>query len=72
MEEKRLLKPYPTDVTDEEWDFMAPSLPLMTPDAPQHRHELREVVNALRWIVRAGAPWWWLPINFPPWPAVYQ
>ena len=65
-------KPYPTDVTDEEWAFVAPYLTLMDPDAPQRRHDLREVFNALRWIVRAGAPWRLLPTNFPPWPAVYQ
>ena len=41
-------------------------------DAPQRRHDLREVFNALRWIVRTGAPWRYLPTNFPPWPAVYQ
>lgn len=65
-------KPYPTDVSDEEWAFVAPYLALMTEDAPQRRHDLREVFNALRWIVRAGAPWRMLPTNFPPWPAVYQ
>src|SRR5215208_2143137 len=65
-------KPYPTDVSDEEWAFVVPSLALMTPDAPQRRHDLREVVNALRWIVRAGSPWRLLPTTFPPWAAVYQ
>jgi transposase len=65
-------KPYPTDVSDEEWTFVAPYLTLMTPDAPQRRHDLREVFNALRWIVRAGAPWRLLPTNFPPWEAVYH
>ena len=65
-------KPYPTDVTDDEWGFVAPSLTLMTPDAPQRRHEVREVFNALRWIVRAGAPGRLLPTNVPPWEAVYQ
>jgi transposase len=64
--------PYPTDVTDDEWAFLAPSLTLMDEDAPQRRHDLREVFNALRWIVRAGAPWRLLPTNFPPWAAVYQ
>jgi len=44
----------------------------MTPDAPQRKYELREVFNALRWIVRAGAPWRLLPTNFPPWQAVQQ
>ena len=65
-------KPYPTDVTDDEWAFLAPYLTLMDQDAPQRRHDLREVFNALRWIVRAGAPWRLLPTNFPPWAAVYQ
>ena len=65
-------KPYPTDVTDEEWAFVAPYLTLMDPGAPQRRHDLREVFNALRWIVKAGAPWRLLPTNFPPWEAVYQ
>ena len=65
-------KPYPTDVSDEEWAFVAPYLTLMTPDAPQRVHELREVFNAVRWMVRAGAPWRYLPGDLPPWPAVYQ
>jgi transposase len=70
--ELRPRKPYPTDVSDEEWAFVAPYLTLMTPEAPQRVHDLREVFNALRWIVRAGAPWRLLPTNFPPWEAVYQ
>ncbi len=65
-------KPYPTDVSDEEWAFAAPYLTLMAPEAPQRRHDLREVFNALRWIVRTGAQWRMLPTNFPPWAAVYQ
>ena len=65
-------KPYPTDVTDDEWAFVAPYLTLMREDAPQRRHDLREVFNALCWIVRAGAPWRRLPTNFPPWAAVHQ
>jgi transposase len=65
-------KPYPTDVSDEEWAFVAPYLALVREDAPQRHHDLREVFNALRWIVRAGSPWRLLPTNFPPWEAVYQ
>src|SRR5262245_48095749 len=65
-------KPYPSDVSDEEWAFVAPYLALVREDAPQRHHELREVFNALRWIVRAGSPWRLLPTNFPPWEAVYQ
>ena len=72
METKEARKPYPSDVSDEEWAFVAPYLTLMTEDAPQRRHDLREVLNGLRWIVRTGAQWRYLPTNFPPWAAVYQ
>ena len=65
-------KPYPTDIGDEEWAFVTPYLVLLPLSAGQCRHDLREVFNALRWIVRAGAPWRMLPNDFPPWEAVYQ
>jgi len=65
-------KAYPSDVTDDEWVFVAPYLTLMTEEAPQRDHSLREVFNSLRWIVRAGAPWRMMPNDLPPWFAVYQ
>jgi transposase len=65
-------KPYPSDVTDDEWAFVAPYLTLMREDAPQRQHPLRDVFNALRWLVRSGAEWRYIPHDFPPWPAVYQ
>jgi transposase len=65
-------KPYPTDVSDEEWAFVAPYLALLPEGAPQRRHDLREVFNALKWVLRAGAPWRMLPRDFPPWPIVHQ
>ena len=63
---------YPSDVSDEEWAFVAPYLTLMSEDAPQREHSLREVFNGLRWMVRTGAPWRYLPTDLPPWEAVYQ
>jgi transposase len=65
-------KPYPSDVSDEEWEFVAPYLTLLPLQAEQRRHDLREVFNALRWLVRSGAHWRMLPHDLPPWPAVYQ
>jgi len=50
-------KPYPTNVSDEEWSFAASYPVLLTYDVPQREQSLREVFNALRWIVRAGSPW---------------
>ena len=64
--------PYPSDVSDDEWAFIAPYLTLMAPDALQRRYDLREVFNALRYLVRSGIPWRLLPHDLPPWPAVYQ
>ena len=49
-------KPYPSDVSDDEWAFVAPYLTLMTENAPQRHHDLREVFNGLRYIVKTGAP----------------
>jgi transposase len=65
-------KPYPSDVSDEEWALVAPYLTLLPEDSRQRRHPLREVFNALRWMVRAGAPWRLIPHEFPPWAAVHQ
>jgi len=65
-------KNYPSDVSDDEWDFVMPYLTLMTLEAPQRTHDLREVFNALRWLVRSGAPWRYLPGDFPAWAVVYQ
>jgi transposase len=65
-------KPYPSDVSDEEWAFVAPYLALLREDAPQRDHDLREVFNGLRWVVRTGSPWRYMPHDLPPWEAVYQ
>ena len=65
-------KPYPSDVSDEEWAFVAPYLALVREDAPQREHDLREVFNGLRWVVRSGSPWRYMPHDLPPWEAVYQ
>ena len=64
--------PYPSDVSDDEWAFVAPYLTLMTEAAPQRDHPLREVFNGLRWMVRTGAQWRMMPHDLPPWYTVYQ
>ena len=65
-------KPYPSDVSDAEWAFVVPYLALLPEDAEQRNHDLREVFNALRWLLRTGAPWRLLPHDLPPWAAVSQ
>src|SRR5580693_9277530 len=65
-------KGYASDVSDEEWSFCAPYLTLMKEAAPQRKHGLRDIFNALRWFIRAGCPWRMLPNDLPPWAAVQQ
>jgi transposase len=68
MEKKR----YPSDVSDEEWEFVVQYLVLMDENAPQREYPLREVFNGLRWIIKTGAPWRYIPNDLPPWHVVYQ
>ncbi|MDV2453241.1 IS5 family transposase [Xanthomonas hortorum] len=65
-------KPYPTDISDEEWAFAAPYLTLMDAQALQRKYALRAIFNALRRIASAGATWRLLSNDFPRWEAVYQ
>ena len=65
-------KGYPSDSTDQEWAFVVPYLTLITIDAPQRKHDLRRVYDALKYVIRSGVPWRMLPHDFPPWAAVYQ
>src|SRR5215831_3469983 len=65
-------QPYPSDVSDAEWEFLVPYLTLMREDAPQREYSLRDVFNAVRYVVKTGCQWDFLPHDFPPWTAVYQ
>jgi transposase len=72
MENKPTRQPYPSDISDEEWAFVEPYFTLIRPDAGQRVYEMREILNAIRWITRTGAQWRYLPHDLPPWPLVYQ
>jgi transposase len=65
-------QPYPSDVSDAEWEFLLPYLTLMRADAPQRDYPLRDLFNAIRYVVRTGCQWRFLPHDLPPWTAVYQ
>ena len=63
----------PSDVTDEEWAFVLPSLLLSREDSGARTHELRAAVfDADRHLLRAGCSWRLLPGDCPPWKAVYD
>ncbi len=65
-------KSYPSDVSDAEWEFLTPFLTLMREDAPQREHPMRDLFDAMRYVVKTGCQWRYLPHDFPPWTAVYQ
>lgn len=69
---KTTRKSYPSDVSDAEWEFLVPYLTLMREDAPQREHSLRELFDAMRYVVKTSCQWRFLPHDFPPWTAVYQ
>lgn len=62
---------YPTDLTDEEWSQVEPLLPKPAGTGRRRETELREVLNAIRYLARTGCGWRMLPVNFPPWQTVY-
>jgi transposase len=68
---ERKTKRYPTDLTDEEWERIAPLLPKPAKRGRRPSVDLREVLNAIRYMTRSGGGWRMLPKDFPPWQTVY-
>lgn len=64
-------KRYPSDLTDEEWQQIAPLLPKPSKKGRKPEVDLREILNAIRYMARSGGGWRMLPHNFPPWQTVY-
>ncbi len=62
---------HPSDVSDDEWAFVAPYLALPE-DAAQRRHPPREVFNGVRYVARDGVPWRMPPNDLQPWEIVHQ
>jgi putative transposase len=59
-------KAYPTDLTDAQWELLAPLLPAAKPGGRPRSVNLREVVNAMLYLLRTGCPWGHLPHDLPP------
>ena len=60
-------KAYPSDLTDEQWELVRPQLPDAKPGGRPRSVDLREVVNALLYLLRTGCPWRHLPHDLVPW-----
>jgi transposase len=55
-------KPYPSDVSDDEWALVAPYLTLL----PGNSTPAARGLQWLRYVVKTGAPWRWMPDDLPP------
>jgi putative transposase len=64
-------KPYPTDLSDAEWSRLRSYLPSLKAESRLRTHSLRDVLDAIFYIVRSGCAWRLLPHDFPPWSSVY-
>ena len=62
---------YPTDLTDAEWETVQPFLPKPLPRGRPWEVDLREILNAIRYLARTGCGWRMLPVHFGPWETVY-
>jgi putative transposase len=64
--------PYPSDLTDEQWPLLEPLIPRAAENCRPRKTDMREVVNAIFYLNRAGCPWRMLPRDFPPRRTVYN
>ncbi|HUB47658.1 MAG TPA: IS5 family transposase [Acetobacteraceae bacterium] len=63
---------YPSDLTDAEWQILAPLFPPPARTGRKRGWEMREVVNAIFFVLRGGCPWRMLPQHFPPHQTTYR
>lgn len=61
----------PSDLTDAQWALLASHIPLASAGGRPRRWPERDLVDAIRYVLRAGCPWRYLPEGFPPWETTY-
>ena len=64
-------QPYPSDLSDAEWALLQPLLPAARRDVRPRKYDLREIVNAIRYLQRSGCSWRLLPHDLPPYRVVF-
>jgi putative transposase len=63
---------YPSDLTDAEWEIPAPLLPPPAETGRKRAWDMRELMNAIFFVLRGGVPWRMLPEHFPPHQTTYR
>lgn len=65
-------RPYPSDLSDREWEILEPLLPTEKPGGRHRGYALREIINAIEYLIRCGGAWRSLPHDLPHWQSVYH
>jgi putative transposase len=65
-------RPYPTDLSDDEWEILKSLIPEAKPGGRPRAHQPRELLNAIFYVVRGGCAWRLLPHDFLPWQTAYH
>lgn len=65
-------KPYPSDMSDEEWTLLGPLIPTPKVGGRPAKWERQEIVNAIFYVLRGGIAWRLLPHDLPPWKTTYH
>lgn len=65
-------KPYPSDLTDAEWEILAPLIPAISPLAINVHDTRREIVNGILYVLHSGCPWRMVPHDLPAWGTLYD
>jgi putative transposase len=64
-------KTYPTDLSDAQWTHLQSYLPTLKAEGRPRTHSLRDVLDAIFYVLKSGCQWRLLPHDFPPWSTVY-
>lgn len=63
---------YPSDISDEAWEVLEPLIPPEKPGGRPRTTNMREVINAIWYVLYSGCQWRMLPHEFPPWSTVWS
>src|SRR5215210_2775027 len=63
---------YQSDLSDEEWELIEPHLPVPQAPSRPRLHPLREILDAVFYVLKSGGAWRLLPHDFPPWKTIYH
>src|SRR5271157_2332181 len=65
-------KGYPSDLSDDEWQIIAPLIPPAKTGGRPRTTDMRQIINAIIYLLRTGCAWRMLPRDFPSWQTVYE